>query len=481
MHADSDLGTGTDTDTDRTSSGVEVVLREEETQVGESLLFPRCELQTTDEEDEIETFKSGDRADFIGLRMTEEKHIESDGNAEEAVISSLTHKHDGSVSKGSSRKSSVCSGKIPIDKISDSSSHTTSKGQSDSSSVESTNLVDNKVTKKIVPAGNQVPSSRENYLSDDKGQSDQNEETETEKSLATISVNNPEEVEKTNNQKEQRSSADEQRDESSNEEPNGAGNESSDPYEMSSMTEKVTPALQKLEPAQAGKDPGKIGKEKLSRAAKEDRKMITATDKGLSMPKDMTKKEGLTTTMDEPNMEKLTVRQDEPNNQKLTISKGEPSKGTLAASRKEPIKDRQTNAKEELSQERFTTSRDDLNEERLTTPNNESRRKGLTILKGESSDEKLVNLSSESSLATQVDNLIDRLAIPGDILSKEKMSSQERLASAKEKPDRERLAVPRDEPSISGMLDVSLSLEAGWKRRFITVVNDGLYIWTTHK
>jgi hypothetical protein len=46
---------------------------------------------------------------------------------------------------------------------------------------------------------------------------------------------------------------------------------------------------------------------------------------------------------------------------------------------------------------------------------------------------------------------------------------------------RERLAVPREEPSIAGLLDVALGLQMGWKRRFITVVNDGLYIWTTHK
>jgi hypothetical protein len=46
---------------------------------------------------------------------------------------------------------------------------------------------------------------------------------------------------------------------------------------------------------------------------------------------------------------------------------------------------------------------------------------------------------------------------------------------------RERLAVPREEPSIAGLLDVALGLQMAWKRRFITVVNDGLYIWTTHK
>jgi hypothetical protein len=46
---------------------------------------------------------------------------------------------------------------------------------------------------------------------------------------------------------------------------------------------------------------------------------------------------------------------------------------------------------------------------------------------------------------------------------------------------RDRLAVPEEQPTISGPLEVALGLETGWKRRFITVVNDGLYIWTTHK
>jgi hypothetical protein len=61
---------------------------------------------------------------------------------------------------------------------------------------------------------------------------------------------------------------------------------------------------------------------------------------------------------------------------------------------------------------------------------------------------------------------------------------QERLIPADGRPAsaaREQLAVPREEPSIAGLLDVALGLQMGWKRRFITVVNDGLYIWTTHK
>jgi hypothetical protein len=72
MHADSDQGT--DTDTDRSG----VLLCEEETQVGESLLFSRDQLTPEDvsrgrrRTGEKDSFGSGDRADFIGLAVTEE-------------------------------------------------------------------------------------------------------------------------------------------------------------------------------------------------------------------------------------------------------------------------------------------------------------------------------------------------------------------------------------------------------------------------
>ena len=48
-------------------------------------------------------------------------------------------------------------------------------------------------------------------------------------------------------------------------------------------------------------------------------------------------------------------------------------------------------------------------------------------------------------------------------------------------PARERLERPAGEPIISGPLEVALSLSSEWKRRFITVVGDGLYIWTSHR
>ncbi len=66
---------------------------------------------------------------------------------------------------------------------------------------------------------------------------------------------------------------------------------------------------------------------------------------------------------------------------------------------------------------------------------------------------------------------------PAASAAREPASAARETASAV----RERLTVPREEPSIAGLLDVALGLQMGWKRRFITVVNDGLYIWTTHK
>ena len=46
---------------------------------------------------------------------------------------------------------------------------------------------------------------------------------------------------------------------------------------------------------------------------------------------------------------------------------------------------------------------------------------------------------------------------------------------------KEKIEVPDGEAVISGPLQVCLSLGSEWKRRYLTVVNNCLYIWTSHK
>ena len=70
-------------------------------------------------------------------------------------------------------------------------------------------------------------------------------------------------------------------------------------------------------------------------------------------------------------------------------------------------------------------------------------------------------------------------------------SRSETIDSPRSEPDSEslikvrnskvRLVKPTEEPMIAGPMDVALSLNSIWKRRFITVVGDGLYIWTNHR
>ena len=63
-----------------------------------------------------------------------------------------------------------------------------------------------------------------------------------------------------------------------------------------------------------------------------------------------------------------------------------------------------------------------------------------------------------------------------------KFDPQSSAASTlRKKSSKEKIERPSDEPVISGPLDVSLALDSEWKRRYITVVGDGLYIWTNHK
>ena len=46
---------------------------------------------------------------------------------------------------------------------------------------------------------------------------------------------------------------------------------------------------------------------------------------------------------------------------------------------------------------------------------------------------------------------------------------------------KERIDPPEGEAVISGPLFVCLNLQSEWKRRYLSVVDDCLYIWTSHK
>jgi len=53
--------------------------------------------------------------------------------------------------------------------------------------------------------------------------------------------------------------------------------------------------------------------------------------------------------------------------------------------------------------------------------------------------------------------------------------------SSRNKASKGKLEKPTEEPVIAGPMDVALSFNSAWKRRYITVVGDGLYIWTNHR
>lgn len=53
--------------------------------------------------------------------------------------------------------------------------------------------------------------------------------------------------------------------------------------------------------------------------------------------------------------------------------------------------------------------------------------------------------------------------------------------NTKPKSGKEKLQKPFEDPIIAGPLDVALSFTSEWKRRFITIVGEGLYIWTSHR
>jgi hypothetical protein len=108
MHADSDQGT--DTDTDRSG----VLLCEEETQVGESLLFSRDQLAPEDvrrrRTGEKDSFGSGDRADFIGLAVTEE--VDCAERPDRSQSPGMSHRSSASSTRSSGSSSVHSSGQM---------------------------------------------------------------------------------------------------------------------------------------------------------------------------------------------------------------------------------------------------------------------------------------------------------------------------------------------------------------------------------
>ena len=48
-------------------------------------------------------------------------------------------------------------------------------------------------------------------------------------------------------------------------------------------------------------------------------------------------------------------------------------------------------------------------------------------------------------------------------------------------PKKEKLDAPSESAVISGPLLVTLALGTGWKRRYLSLVGENLYIWTSHK
>ena len=60
-----------------------------------------------------------------------------------------------------------------------------------------------------------------------------------------------------------------------------------------------------------------------------------------------------------------------------------------------------------------------------------------------------------------------------------KSSSRDRKNS--EGGKREKISPPVGSAVISGPLEVCLSLDSEWKRRYLTLVDDSLYVWTSHR
>ena len=82
-------------------------------------------------------------------------------------------------------------------------------------------------------------------------------------------------------------------------------------------------------------------------------------------------------------------------------------------------------------------------------------------------------LEKEVSEQERRDSVIETIDSP--------RSEPESEPSSRNKASKDKLEKPTEEPVIAGPMDVALSFNSVWKRRFITVVGDGLYIWTNHR
>ena len=100
------------------------------------------------------------------------------------------------------------------------------------------------------------------------------------------------------------------------------------------------------------------------------------------------------------------------------------------------------------------------------------RREGDLSLKDEPKDKSFDLYNDKdrmlSDLSVKVENTLEKVGM-----------AEERNSSSKK--SKEKIEVPQEEPIISGPLQVCLNFGSEWKRRYLTVVDDCLYIWTSHK
>ena len=63
----------------------------------------------------------------------------------------------------------------------------------------------------------------------------------------------------------------------------------------------------------------------------------------------------------------------------------------------------------------------------------------------------------------------------------ESHSREKNIEMSRTDPKKEKLDAPTESAVISGPLLVTLALGSGWKRRYLSLVGENLYIWTSHK
>ena len=105
------------------------------------------------------------------------------------------------------------------------------------------------------------------------------------------------------------------------------------------------------------------------------------------------------------------------------------------------------------------------------------------VLEYESKADQMIN---EEEYAEPVDSIInDNDRMLSHVQVEDNTNSEKKLENDEEtktKPrSKEKIDPPTGEPIISGPLQVCLSLGSEWKRRYLTIVDDCLYIWTSHK